>query len=155
MESMDIVLQESLTAIPRTTMFSPVDCRKRRIELIGHIAENMTCAKVALIAEAPVLRRSSRLTIFSSDARKPDRAVYSTTLRFIPPTSQENFEIPEKWRRLCQLAVVGPPRYRSIERNLYRPPLQRGSCSADYIPKCSCSREDGCGADCQSRLLFM
>ena len=156
MESTDNVLHESLTAIPRTAILSPTDCRKRKIEVVDHVAETMECRELTLMAEVPALRRSSRLTIaISSDVRKPDRAVNSTTLRFIPLISHEDFDIPEKWKRFCQPSIVGPPRYRSIGRILYRPPLQRGSCSTDDIPKCTGSQEDGCGAECQNRLLFM
>ena len=85
----------------------------------------------------------------------------------LPPTEEEDFDLPDEMR--LEVASAGErkhrsssgapqpkfPRYKTIHKNYYRPPLQRSTCPLDEVPRCVCVPEEGCGEACQNRLLFM
>ena len=85
----------------------------------------------------------------------------------LPPTEEEDFDLPDELR--LEVASAGErkhrsssgasqpkfPRFKTIHKNYYRPPLQRSSCPLDEVPRCVCLPEEGCGDTCQNRLLFM
>ena len=79
------------------------------------------------------------------------------------PEQVMDFDIPENLKyvakerpRTKKGLPFGVPHYRSLVRNLYRPPLYRNSPpEGDDIPICSCSPETGCGPHCANRQLYM
>jgi hypothetical protein len=91
----------------------------------------------------------------------------------IMPIDYEDFDVPDCWKKgnnvfdsvikdkqavnrkpNIKSSEKNYPRYRTLIKNAYKLPLQRGSCLVDDIPQCSCD-SSGCGESCQNRLLFM
>lgn len=102
------------------------------------------------------VKRFTRLLIESCpNLRATAFTPWSLIVPFALPTEREDFSIPEDWKKLCSHPAIPIPKYRSLMRNSYKPPLHRGCCSVDDIPLCSCSYQDGCNIRCQNRLLFM
>lgn len=75
-----------------------------------------------------------------------------------------DFALPEDWHDRKGKHPWAP--YRTIYRNVYRPPLHRFSvvrnmgkfdddCLNDRVPVCNCSPKVGCGERCQNRMLFL
>ena len=84
-----------------------------------------------------------------------DFSIFPLELPFNVKFLREDFDIPNRWKTDGKSQLNTFPRYRALTKNLYRSPLQRGSCSADDIPYCSCHPDKNCGLDCENRLLFM
>ena len=84
-----------------------------------------------------------------------DFSIFPSVLPFDLPSLSEDFDIPSRWKTAEKPHLNTFPRYRALTKNLYRFPLQRGSCSADDVPYCSCDPAKGCGLDCENRVLFM
>ena len=102
------------------------------------------------------VRRFTRLMIEScSNLKAADFTPWPLIAPFSLPAEREDFTIPKEWKNLRCQPAKRLPKYRSLARNSYKPPLHRGSCSFDDIPLCSCSYQDGCSIRCQNRLLFM
>lgn len=87
--------------------------------------------------------------------KKAGFCVWPSNAKSTFPTSSIDFDIPNDWKSCTRIQAVKLPQYRSLVKNFYRPPLQRGSCDPDDNPQCSCSQENGCDMHCQNRQLFM
>ena len=83
----------------------------------------------------------------------------------IIPVEEVDFDLPvemqtaESGKGSCRSKKGlpnGVPYYRTLKRNLYKPPLFRPQLrEGDDIPVCSCTSSTGCGALCQNRNLYM
>lgn len=84
-----------------------------------------------------------------------DFSILPAVLPFPLPQISEDFDIPNAWKTAKKTPMSSFPRYRVLTKNFYRLPLQRGSCSTEDLPYCSCLSDEGCGIACENKLLFM
>ena len=67
-----------------------------------------------------------------------------------PPTDVHDFELPREY-----FTLVGSDAYRNVKDNLYGNVDRYVDVSQDFSVTCSCTVEEGCGSQCQNRLLYM
>lgn len=104
--------------------------------------------------------------------KKKISASSSSSASSITPATYTDFDIPNSWKikekkvieKVITEKIVKKPtirndlnftKYRTIVRNSYKHPLQKGTWGVDDVPQCICTSIDGCGVSCQNRLLFM
>lgn len=118
-------------------------------------------AKSALLGKEKhaVSRCVNFMTEACKDLKEDVFSIYPSIVPFILSSVEEDFDIPPQWKEWKAAAIKTSnesfERYRTLVKNSYKQPLQRGTCSVDDIPFCSCSPIEGCGSTCQNRLLFM
>ena len=68
-----------------------------------------------------------------------------------------DFEVPDELFHDRELIQHLSSPYRQLKQNAYRGFLQnaRAQVSPEDVPLCCCKRPEGCGRNCQNRLLFM
>lgn len=79
-----------------------------------------------------------------------DFDVCQEILPFPLPIEEEDFSLPEIWRKQDTY-----PSFRMLKQNMYRHPLQRTVCAPSDVPTCSCVPATGCDENCTNRMLFM
>jgi hypothetical protein len=93
------------------------------------------------------------------------RALYAQLLDLVP-AEQEDFDLPAEMKPSEKRSARafrskaglpdGVPPYRTLKRNLYKPPMFRPQpAEGDDIAVCSCTPGGGCGPSCQNRCLYM
>ena len=139
----------------------------------GHKREEAECwrwkdaawAKEEILAYNTAAVRSAKWStqFLIASLLQSDYSIFpSAVLPFVLPSAIEDFDIPTEWKDFKPIVSIKKehaestfPRYRTLVRNSYKAPLQRGSCCDDDLPQCPCLPEEICGDECQNRLLYM
>lgn len=66
------------------------------------------------------------------------------------PTIMEDFKLPREY-----FSMLGSDVYKNVKDNLYGNVDRTVNQSREFAVKCSCTPTEGCGPDCQNRLLYM